>query len=144
MHINNSRITNKTCWDTGKKFYWLMIIVYFYEPLGGLLKYQFGDYLSERFIDPHPLPIFNFGKWHRFRLFSTKFTKNCFALFRQIIWVCPRKRFLDPPPPPIHLYVISAKLFIFIFYYFRVRIGQFLGRALQLGQARWPSAAATG
>ena len=31
---------------------------------------------------------------------------------------------------------------IFILHYFRVKLGQFLSRALQLGQARGPSAAA--
>ena len=50
-----------------------------------------------------------------------------------------------PPPPPmnfVHGPYFPAKLLIITFYYFRVRLSSFLGRALRLGRARGPSAAA--
>ena len=51
------------------------------------------------------------------------------------------------PPPPmnfVHGPYFPAKLLIITFYYFRVRLSSFLGRALRLGRARGPSAAARG
>ena len=55
--------------------------------------------------------------------------------------VRPRERFLDPP------YQFCKWPFFLFFsklvHIFRVRLGHFLGRALRLGQARGPSAAAT-
>ena len=60
--------------------------------------------------------------------------------------LCPKERFLDPPPINfVHDHYFSAKLLLFFFYYFRVRLVgtlAFLGRALRLGQAREPGAAA--
>ena len=58
-----------------------------------------------------------------------------------------QRTIFGPPPPSTNFvndHYFSAKLLLFIFYYFRVRLGPlaFLVRALRLGQARGPSAAA--
>jgi len=61
---------------------------------------------------------------------------------RKFIWVCPRERFLTPPPSNqfVHDFI---KLLLINFYYLRVRFRKFLGRAPRLGQTiRGPSAAA--
>ena len=57
--------------------------------------------------------------------------------------ICPRERILDPPPLPIN-FVHDHFFFSKLVYTFRVLLGPlaFLGRALLLGQAMEPSAAA--
>ena len=61
-------------------------------------------------------------------------------------WVCPRERFLDPLPHInfVHDHLFFSKFFIIYFFVIQgqVRLRHFLGRALRLGQARGPSAAA--
>ena len=47
------------------------------------------------------------------------------------------------PPPPINFIHDEIRISIYLLL-FRVRLGHFLGRALRLGQARGPTAAATG
>ena len=53
--------------------------------------------------------------------------------------VRPRDRFLAPPGPPINFVYDQISIYLVL-----IRLSHFLGRALLLGQAMGPSAAATG
>ena len=59
--------------------------------------------------------------------------------------VRPRERILNPPPPPLLSILYMTNFFFQQISIFGVRLGPlvFLGRALRLGQARGPGAAAT-
>ena len=57
--------------------------------------------------------------------------------------VRPRERFMDPSLNFVHDHLFFSKFTIIYFLLFRVRLRHFLDRALRLGQARGPSAAAT-
>ena len=77
-------------------------------------------------------------------------TKSIFQEINETdYWVRPRERFLDTAPPPL-LLILYKTTFTTIFNYISIYLGlgqvklQFLGQTLRLGQARRPSAAATG